>query len=136
VHTVAKAGIFIFTWRILTFHARLLCRGCMQNRAAARPPRCVPHRAAATVPFLLQPCAPPDLVLPWGYPLESYPVETADGAVLRIYRIPYGVRNASRPGPRPAVLLHHGITLASSCFVVLDPESSMAFYLADAGERQ
>ncbi|KIZ02804.1 lipase, family member K [Monoraphidium neglectum] len=74
-----------------------------------------------------------DLVLPWGYPLESYPVETADGAVLRIYRIPYGVRNASRPGPRPAVLLHHGITLASSCFVVLDPESSMAFYLADAG---
>jgi hypothetical protein len=33
------------------------------------------------------------------------------------------------------VLLLHGITLASSGFVVLDPGSSMGFYLADAGER-
>ncbi|GBF94026.1 lipase member J [Raphidocelis subcapitata] len=74
-----------------------------------------------------------DLVLPRGYPLESYPVETADGHVLRLYRIPHGAKNATRPGPRPAVLLHHGITCASSSFTCLDPESSMGFYLADAG---
>ncbi|KIZ02122.1 lipase, gastric [Monoraphidium neglectum] len=75
-----------------------------------------------------------DLVLPWGYPLETYPVETEDGFVLRLYRIPYGVKNSTKPDPRkPVVLLIHGITLASSCFVVLDPESSMGFYLADAG---
>jgi hypothetical protein len=56
--------------------------------------------------------------------------------VLRLYRIPYGVRNATTPGVRkPAVLVHHGITLASSCFVVLDPDSSIGFYLADAGGK-
>ncbi|KAI8473215.1 MAG: Alpha/Beta hydrolase protein [Monoraphidium minutum] len=77
-----------------------------------------------------------DLVLPWGYPLESYPVETPDGFILRLYRIPYGAKNATRADPskpKPAVLLHHGVTLASSSFVVLDPDSSMGFYLADAG---
>ena len=73
-------------------------------------------------------------MLPFGYPLETYPVETPDGFVLRLYRIPYGRANATKPGgKRPAVLLHHGVTLSSACFVVLDPQSSMGFYLADAG---
>ncbi|KAI8462398.1 MAG: Alpha/Beta hydrolase protein [Monoraphidium minutum] len=75
-----------------------------------------------------------DLVLPFGYPLESWPVETADGFVLRLYRIPYGAKNATtRDASKPVVLLMHGMTMASSAFVVLDPESSMGFYLADAG---
>ncbi|KAI8477459.1 MAG: Alpha/Beta hydrolase protein [Monoraphidium minutum] len=74
-----------------------------------------------------------DLVLGQGYPLETYPVETYDGFILRLYRIPHGKKNATGTGPKPAVLLHHGITLASSCWVVLDPDSSMGFYLADAG---
>ncbi|GBF88601.1 lipase [Raphidocelis subcapitata] len=74
-----------------------------------------------------------DLILPHGYPLESYPVETKDGFVLRLYRIPHGVKNATQPGPRPVVMLNHGVTLASNSFAVLDPGSSMAFYLADAG---
>ncbi|KAI8469963.1 MAG: Alpha/Beta hydrolase protein [Monoraphidium minutum] len=74
-----------------------------------------------------------DLVLPYGYPLESYPVETPDGFILRLYRIPHG-KSAAPPGPgRPVVILHHGITLTSACFVSLEPESSMGFYLADAG---
>jgi hypothetical protein len=60
-------------------------------------------------------------------------VETKDGFILRLYRIPHGVKNATQPGPRPAVVLNHGVTLASSSYAVLDPESSMAFYLADAG---
>ncbi|GBF95229.1 lipase [Raphidocelis subcapitata] len=75
-----------------------------------------------------------DLVMGQGYPLETYPVETSDGFILRPYRIPFGVKNATKDaGPRPALLLHHGVTLASSSFVVLDPTSSIAFYLADAG---
>ena len=73
------------------------------------------------------------MVLPYGYPLESYPVETIDGFVLRLHRIPHGKDNASAPGPRPVVILDHGVTLSSASFAVLDPESSMAFYLADAG---
>lgn len=98
-------------------------------RDAAVPPHPHTEHPAEYVPL----SQPPDLVLPRGYPLESYPVETPDGFVLRLYRIPHGARNATRSGPRPAVLLHHGITLASSAFACLDPASSMGFYLADAG---
>ncbi len=74
-------------------------------------------------------------MLPFGYPLETYPVETTDGFILRLYRIPYGVSNSTNPTTKdkPVVLLHHGVTLASSSFTCLDPNSSMAFYLADAG---
>jgi hypothetical protein len=78
-----------------------------------------------------------DLVLPWGYPLETYPVETEDGFVLRLYRIPHGKANATAAHPhkpKPVVLILHGITLASSSFVVMDPGSSLGFFLADAGE--
>ena len=75
-----------------------------------------------------------DLVLPYGYPLETYPVETEDGWILRLYRIPHGVANSTDPSPnKPVVLLHHGVTLASNCFVALYPGSSMGFFLADAG---
>ena len=74
-------------------------------------------------------------MLPFGYPLETYPVETPDGFVLRLYRIPHGKGGDGKQQrkQRPVVLLHHGVTLASNCWVVLDPESSMGFYLADAG---
>lgn len=78
----------------------------------------------------------PDLVLPYGYPLETYPVEAPGGFVLRVYRIPRAAAGAAaRPGPRPAVVLHHGITLSSAGFAVLGPADGMAFYLADAGAR-
>jgi hypothetical protein len=75
-------------------------------------------------------------VIGQGYPLETYPVETWDGFILRLYRIPHGVKNATGTGGKPVVVLNHGVTLASDCFVSLDPDSSMGFYLADAGERR
>jgi hypothetical protein len=34
---------------------------------------------------------------------------------------------------KPVVLLHHGVTLASDCFVVLNANESLGFILADAG---
>jgi hypothetical protein len=73
-------------------------------------------------------------VLSYNYPLETYPVETSDGFILRLYRIPHGVKNATSYGKKPVVVLHHGVTLASNCFVVLDPDSSLGFLMADAGE--
>jgi hypothetical protein len=39
----------------------------------------------------------------------------------------------NKPGPRPLVLLHHGITLSSACFTLLNANESMAYILADAG---
>lgn len=48
-----------------------------------------------------------------------------------MYRIPYG--KGQQPGPRPVVLLHHGITLSSACFTLLNTNESMAYVFADAG---
>jgi len=93
-----------------------------------------PSQTTHPPPTRTPPQTSPDLVLPFGYPLETYPVETSDGFILRLYRIPYGKINATQPSKdKPVVLLHHGVTLASNSFVALDPNSSMGFYLADAG---
>eukprot|EP00877_Chromochloris_zofingiensis_P014376 jgi/Chrzof1/9192/Cz03g39100.t1 len=74
-----------------------------------------------------------DLVKPNGYPLLAYEVPTRDGFILTMYRIPYGRYRNNKPGKRPLVLLHHGVTLASNCFVCLNANESSAFMLADAG---
>lgn len=66
-----------------------------------------------------------------GYPLEKHSIDTVDGWRLNMYRIPYG--RGQGPGPRPVVLLHHGITLSSACFTLLDKNESMAYVFADAG---
>jgi hypothetical protein len=42
----------------------------------------------------------------------------------------------NKPGPRPVVLLHHGITLSSACWTLLNANESTAYILADAGELQ
>ncbi len=47
---------------------------------------------------------------------------------------PHGRYRHTERGPKPLVLLHHGVTLASSCFVIYNANESMAFILADAGE--
>lgn len=66
--------------------------------------------------------------------METHKVITKDGFILNMYRIPHGKYRNTRPGPRPVVLLQHGITLASNSFVLLNANESMAFILADAGE--
>lgn len=72
-------------------------------------------------------------MVPEGYPLEKHRVNTKDGWVLNMYRIPHGKYRNNKPGPRPVVLLHHGITLSSACFTLLNANESMAYILADAG---
>ncbi|WIA37407.1 hypothetical protein OEZ86_014332 [Tetradesmus obliquus] len=72
-------------------------------------------------------------MVPEGYPIEKHRVNTEDGWVLNMYRIPHGKYRNSQPGPRPVVLLHHGITLSSACFALLNANESMAYILADAG---
>ncbi|EFJ51785.1 hypothetical protein VOLCADRAFT_46235, partial [Volvox carteri f. nagariensis] len=67
-----------------------------------------------------------------GYPLEQHMVVTGDGYKLGTFRIPYG-RSGPSAARRPPVLLIHGISLASTCWVVNGPEESLAFLLADRG---
>lgn len=66
--------------------------------------------------------------------METHKVLTKDGYILTMYRIPHGKYRNTKPGPRPVVLLQHGVTLASNSFVLLNANESMAFILADAGE--
>ncbi|GMS81102.1 hypothetical protein PENTCL1PPCAC_3277, partial [Pristionchus entomophagus] len=75
-----------------------------------------------------------DLIRYWGYPVESHDVQTADGYILSLFRIPFGRfsdRNSSCH--RPAVLFVHGLGAGASEFLMNPPESCPAFLLADAG---
>jgi pimeloyl-ACP methyl ester carboxylesterase len=76
---------------------------------------------------------PDEIILGWGYPVESHYVQTRDGFNLRMYRIPYGVHNDSAIGSRPPVLIMHGLLDSASTWVANLPDQSLPFILADAG---
>ncbi|CAH0547946.1 unnamed protein product [Brassicogethes aeneus] len=71
-----------------------------------------------------------------GYPVEAHvDIETEDGYLLDMFRIPHGVQenNATDNKSRPAALLMHGLMGSAENFVILGPDKSLAFLLADAG---
>ncbi|KAI9592296.1 triacylglycerol lipase [Syncephalis fuscata] len=78
-----------------------------------------------------------DLTNIWKYPSEEHLVETTDGYVLCLHRIPHA--RQSPPGStldqkKPVVLLWHGFMMNSEVFVCSpDREKNLAFILADAG---
>ncbi|GBF94392.1 lipase member M [Raphidocelis subcapitata] len=79
-----------------------------------------------------------ELVLPHGYPLEEHFVTTADGFVLRVFRIAHGAANrsiaagAAPRAPRPVALLQHALMDSSAGWVLLG-RRALAFQLVDAG---
>lgn len=68
----------------------------------------------------------PQLVRPFGYRLEEHFVETEDGYVLALYRIPSRHK-------APPLLLFHGLLDSSATWVLNYPSQSLGFILADAG---
>ncbi|KAF8609096.1 triacylglycerol lipase, partial [Ceratobasidium sp. AG-I] len=74
----------------------------------------------------------------WGYASESHVVQTKDGYLLGLHRLPNarGERTVY-PGARvrkPVVYLHHGLMMNSEIWVCLtDAERCLPFILADAG---
>ncbi|KAK7502357.1 hypothetical protein BaRGS_00006310 [Batillaria attramentaria] len=77
---------------------------------------------------------PTELITSKGYPCENHYVTTQDGFILNMQRIPHG-RNGklSSDGPRPAVLLQHGLLGISSNWLDNLANESLGFLLADAG---
>lgn len=81
-----------------------------------------PRHLIAPLPCLASSC--PELVIDRaGYPLDEHFVETVDGYVLGVYRIPHGgvdttVSRSSVAGPRPVVLLQHGLLESSATWVL------------------
>ena len=68
-----------------------------------------------------------------GYTVEEHYAVTKDGFVLNMQRIPRGRKDDVTSEPKPVVFLQHGLLATSSCFVFGEPDSSMAYVLADSG---
>ncbi|KAG5861914.1 hypothetical protein JTB14_032103 [Gonioctena quinquepunctata] len=71
----------------------------------------------------------------YGYEVETHWVTTEDGYVLRMHRIPHGINETNIVGKpkKPAVLLMHGLLSSSADWLLLGPDKSLGFVLADAG---
>ncbi|XP_034993674.1 lipase member M-like [Zootoca vivipara] len=74
-----------------------------------------------------------EIIQYWGYPSEEHEILTEDGYYLQINRIPYGMHSSGKTGPRPVVLLVHGLLNEGRAWIVNPPNSSLGFALADAG---
>ncbi|CAG0893022.1 unnamed protein product [Darwinula stevensoni] len=72
------------------------------------------------------------LIEQFGYPVETHTVTTADGYIIDMHRIPYGLSGPGE-GPRIPVLLQHGLLCSSADWVISGPESGLGFLLADEG---
>ncbi|CAH0560919.1 unnamed protein product [Brassicogethes aeneus] len=68
----------------------------------------------------------PDIIKKSGYPFIEYKVQTRDGYILTVFRIP------SVNKKKPAVFMLHGVQSSAGIFVGLG-RSSLAFLLSDAG---
>ena len=66
----------------------------------------------------------PQLMAKYGYPVETHSVQTEDGYILELHRIPHGKLGPAN-STRPAVLLHHALLCSSFDWVGLGPEKSL-----------
>ncbi|CAH1107270.1 unnamed protein product [Psylliodes chrysocephalus] len=65
------------------------------------------------------------------YPIEIHEVETEDGYILTVFRIPQG-KNSNKIS-RNVVLLNHGMFGSSENYILLGPKKSLGYVLADNG---
>lgn len=72
-----------------------------------------------------------DLVKPLGYPIEEHKVTTADGYVLKMFRIQ--AKNTKITSDKPVVILQHGNESSSDDWVINDEDKSPGFFLANQG---
>ncbi|VVC24403.1 Partial AB-hydrolase lipase domain,Serine aminopeptidase, S33,Alpha/Beta hydrolase fold [Cinara cedri] len=73
----------------------------------------------------------PKIIKRHGYPAETHIVDTKDGYLLEVHRIPYG-KNAKQSKNFP-VLLQHGIVASSADWIINGPSKALAYQLADQG---
>ncbi|XP_031347101.1 lipase 1-like [Photinus pyralis] len=70
------------------------------------------------------------MIQKYGYPLEVHTVETEDGYILEVHRIPHG-RNGTKTGH--PILFVPGLVCSSAEFLTQGPGISLAYILADEG---
>uniref|UniRef100_A0A1L8DPY2 Lipase n=2 Tax=Nyssomyia neivai TaxID=330878 RepID=A0A1L8DPY2_9DIPT len=84
---------------------------------------------AERVPTL--PATPTEIIRHYGYTAEEHSVQTPDGYILKLHRIPPYATNET--ATRQVVFLQHGIWGSSADFLLQGPQNSLPFQLADAG---
>ncbi|KRT85848.1 hydrolase, partial [Oryctes borbonicus] len=68
-----------------------------------------------------------------GFPAEEHVnIQTPDGYLLDLHRIPYGRGNGGQKN-KPVVFLMHGLLCSSADWVNMGPDKSIAYQLANAG---
>lgn len=70
-----------------------------------------------------------------GYPIEEYFVNTPDGYILKVYRIP-GSPSSPPSAGKTVVFIQHGLLCSSADWLVLGVGKSIAYLLADAGVQK
>lgn len=60
-----------------------------------------------------------------GYPTEVHSVETDDGYLIKLYRIPFSPKSSKTNETRPVVFLMHAFMESSNSFIVLGPKHSI-----------
>jgi lysosomal acid lipase/cholesteryl ester hydrolase len=77
----------------------------------------------------------PDLIKSLGYPVEEHFVQSQDGYIVTMHRIPHGYNNThvDENKPRPVVLLGHCMMASSVVFTFGPTNQSLAYLLADEG---
>lgn len=73
------------------------------------------------------------LVIERGYPITEHFVQTDDGYILSLFRIPHGREPPAENTTRPVVLLQHGLEDSSFTWVSNFADQSLAYLLADSG---
>ncbi|XP_069681272.1 lipase 3-like [Periplaneta americana] len=73
----------------------------------------------------------PELLSKYGYPVEEHEVETEDGYLLTLHRIPS--KDPDTNSTKGPVLVQHGLLCSSIDYVILGPGKALAYLLSDAG---
>lgn len=68
-----------------------------------------------------------------GYPVEEHFVDTPDGYILKVFRIP-GSPNSPPAYGKTVVFIQHGLLCSSADWVVLGKGKAIPYLLADAGK--
>ena len=75
-----------------------------------------------------------EIVKDYGYPFEQHFINTNDGYILKLFRIPHDkIASKNDEEKRPPILIQHGIFDSSDFVVSHGPEKSLVFVLADFG---
>ncbi|XP_069681265.1 lipase 3-like [Periplaneta americana] len=75
----------------------------------------------------------PELIENHGYPVQIHEVQTDDGYLLTLHRVPHGRVPNTGPGKKRPVLIMHGLLSSSGDWILLGPGNSLVYSLAEEG---